>query len=89
MIAIDDISHKRLCLRCHRWGPEEANFCGHCGLQLRPLFAPSAVLDQEARRQHRRRRRMVAGVMYGPMGALGARLGQCLTAGPDEDRRGW
>ncbi len=91
MTPLDDISHARLCARCHRWGPEEANFCGHCGLQLwplPPLAPPIMVLDKEARRRKRRARRLLAGGVYGPIGVVGVRLGEGLTGQHDEDRRG-
>ncbi len=65
---IDDISHARLCARCHRWGPEEANFCGSCGLQLRPIAPPTAGQFHDSRR---RRRRLLALDDGGPVGLLG------------------
>lgn len=72
---IDDISHACLCERCHRWGPEEATFCGHCGLQLRPIIRPAPVLDLS---QRRRRRRLLAMDDGGPAGLLGMLIGERL-----------
>lgn len=85
---IDDISQARLCERCHRWGPEEATFCGQCGLQLRPLpFAPVPGFDEDRRR--RRRRRLIAAQSFGWAGLLGTLIGERIRDSRDEDRRGW
>ena len=81
----DDISHARLCERCHRWGPEEATFCGHCGLQLRPIVQPATVLDLSRRR---RRRRLLAMDDGGLAGMLGMLIGERIRDDRDADRRG-
>jgi len=70
---IDDISHARVCLRCRRWGPEEANFCGSCGLQLRPIAPPPTAGQVHDRR---RRRRLLALDDGGPAGLLGMLIGE-------------
>ncbi len=69
---IDDISHAHLCVRCHRWEPEEANFCGSCGLQLRPIALPPPVMDLS----RRRRRRLLALDDGGSAGLLGMLIGE-------------
>lgn len=89
---IDDISHAHLCERCHRWGPEEATFCGHCGLQLRPLPRPdmSASVHADPAIRRRRRRRLAA-QLYGGTGLLGVLIGERIfdrRDGDDADRRG-
>jgi len=85
---IDDISHARLCLRCHRWGPEETNFCGHCGFQLRPIPFPVAPFDATARRRRRRRRRLLALDDGGGAGLLGMLIGERIRDERDVDKRG-
>ncbi len=87
MTPIDDISHARLCARCHRWGPEEANFCGHCGLQLRPIPFPVAPFDANARRRQRLRR-LVATQSFGGAGLLGTLIGERIRDERDADRGG-
>ena len=88
MTRPDDISHAHLCERCHRWGPWEANFCGHCGLQLRPLtYAPVLRFDEDRRR--RRRRRLIAVQSFGWAGLLGTLIGERIRDSRDADRRGW
>ncbi len=81
---IDDISHARLCERYHRWGPEEATFCGHCGLQLRPIVQPATVLDLP----RRRRRRLLAMDDGGLAGLLGMLIEERIHDDRDADRRG-
>lgn len=89
MTRPDDISHAHLCERCHRWGPEEANFCGHCGFQLRPLpLAPVPGFDED-RRRRRRRRRLIAAQSFGWAGLIGTLIGERMRDERDEDRRGW
>lgn len=88
MTSQDDISHAHLCARCHRWGPEDANFCGHCGLQLRTLpRAPAPGFDADRRR--RRRRRLIAVQSFGWAGLLGTLIGERIRDARDADRRGW
>ncbi len=84
---IDDISQARLCARCHRWGPEEATFCGHCGLQLRPIVQPATVLDL-SRQRRRQRRRLLAMDDGGLAGLLGMLIGERIRDDRDADRRG-
>jgi len=87
MTSQDDISHAHLCERCHCWGPEDANFCGHCGLQLRTLpLAPVPGFDEDRRR--RRRRRLIAAQSFGWVGLLGTLIGERIRAERDADRRG-
>jgi len=73
---IDDISHARLCACCHRWGPEEANFCGSCGFQLRSIPFPVAPFDATAHRRRRLRRRLLALDDGGGAGLLGMLIGE-------------
>ncbi len=84
---IDDISHARLCARCHRWGPEEATFCGHCGLQLRPIAQPATVMDLPRRRRRRRLLAMDDGGLAGLLGMLiGERIHDDRTAARREEQ---
>ncbi len=88
---IDDISHAQFCARCHRWGPEEATFCGHCGVQLRPIPFPPAPLVDAAHVVRRRRRRRLAAQLYGGTGLFGVLIGERLFhhhESRDADTRG-
>ncbi len=86
MTPPDDISHAHLCERCRRWGPEEANFCGHCGFQLRPIPFPGAPFDAPARRR-RRLRRLLATQAFGGAGLIGTLIGERIRDSRDADRR--
>ncbi len=83
---IDDISHAQFCLRCHRWGPQEANFCGHCGLQLRSLPVASLDAEADARAHRRRRNRRLAAQLYGGTGLLGVLIGERIRDAHRENR---
>jgi len=85
---IDDISHARICPRCYHWGPDEANFCGHCGLQLRPLLRPllpPVVPMAAARAARRRRKRRLAVQLFGGTGLLGVLVGEHIFDSRDRD----
>jgi len=87
MTTIDDISHMCLCERCHRWGPEEANFCGQCGFQLRPIPFPVAPFDAQAHRRRRRLRRGLAVEEAGWAGLVGTLIGERIHESRDAAER--
>jgi len=75
---IDDISQAQFCPRCHRWGPQEATFCGQCGLRLRPLAVAAFDAEADARAARRRRKRRLAVQLFGGTGLLGVLIGERL-----------
>ncbi len=87
---IDDISHAQFCLRCRAWGPEEANFCGRCGFQLRPIpfpVAPTAAEVAAQAHRRRRRRRLLAIDNAGWAGLVGTLIGERIHDSRAAERR--
>jgi predicted anti-sigma-YlaC factor YlaD len=84
---IDDISHAHLCERCRRWGPEEANFCGRCGFQLRPIPFPVAPTVAAQARRRRRRRRLLAMDNAGWAGLVGTLIGERIHDSRTAERK--
>lgn len=85
---LGDISHAHLCARCHHWTPDEATFCGWCGLQQRSTEAEIVAAQAAQQRAHRRRvRRIAAFGTYGWAGVLGHLIGEAARRQDDDDRR--
>lgn len=55
--GVDDISRAHTCPRCRAWMPDEANFCGLCGLQQRPTDGQRDELARQMRAQRESMRR--------------------------------